>query len=151
MNHLVCDACRLTFYITDAGTSDLFHGTLQEYAPFHCNVCSGELTPFKGEDLPAETVTAYQWIPLTSEEFFGAQKGMGLPNERGCTKEVVEKLLLSSPVVRVICRSIPNTTRSVVEALVLENDYVIFMGSSAHGATVYRIVQLSQSGVSNAG
>lgn len=64
---------------------------------------------------------------------------MGLPAERECAAEIVEKVLTEQRIVGVKAATVPNTGRSVIESLELEDGTVLYLGSSVHGALVYRI------------
>ena len=66
-------------------------------------------------------------------------EGLGLPEERECAAEVVHLLLHSFPIRDAKVRSVPNTGRSVIDSIEFEDGTVMFLGSSVHGALVYRI------------
>lgn len=76
---------------------------------------------------------------LTPHEAFVAFHGMGVPNERECSPSAVQEAFRSSPVKKVHARMIKGSHRSCVDLIELENGMKIFLGSSAHGAVVYRI------------
>lgn len=78
-------------------------------------------------------------IPLTAQEAFLSLEGMGIPEERECAAEIVMSLLLKQSIKEVEAHTVPNTGRSVIESLTLDDGTTIYLGSSTHGALVYRI------------
>lgn len=85
----------------------------------------------EGKDRP--TVT------LTVREAFIAFSGAGLPDEQECSATRVEKLLYEHPISKVYTRHISGTNRCTLDRLELNDGTVLHLGSSSHGACVYRI------------
>jgi hypothetical protein len=133
---IVCRPCHAVFRVTDAGQSELFVEIVAE--GLCCPRCAGQVVSVKYKDIDDAVLNYFSIIDLLTEEFFRAQKGLGLPDERECDLETVQRLLTPS-LVHVVGRDIPNTGRAVIDRLELEDGTVLHLGASAHGAVVYRI------------
>lgn len=78
-------------------------------------------------------------VDLTLEEFFLYLEGMGLPEERLCSEEEVQKVFSTKKIKKVAVHTILNTTKSHIDHFVFEDGTKLYLGSSKHGAVVYRI------------
>ena len=76
---------------------------------------------------------------LTVEEAFHAFNGVGLPGEQECSAARVAELLKTNVVKDVSVRHISGTSRCVLDRIQLNNDVVLYLGASTHGACVYRV------------
>jgi hypothetical protein len=76
---------------------------------------------------------------LEVQEMFQALHGMGLPEERVCTHDVVQDLLLNHKIRTVAGYDVPGTKRFCIEWIEFENGTKAYFGASAHGALIYRI------------
>lgn len=106
---------------------------MQFSEPLVCPSCGGN-----------ETALAFQGDyrsdkELSSSELYRAVMGLGLPEERNCTKEAMEELLRGNPVRRIIGQTIPNTTRVNVEALELWDGTRVYFAPEGLGVTIFRI------------
>lgn len=96
---------------------------------------------------PAEFVAAadsdallnLELFEVTPQEAMAALNGLGLPAEQDCSATAVQQALLSSPVKKVSARPIRNSHRSILDCIELEDGTKVYLGSSAYGATAYRI------------
>jgi len=77
---------------------------------------------------------------LTAKEAFIAFSGAGMPGEQECSASRVEKLLTEHPITKVHTRHIRGTNRCTLDRLELADGTVLHLGSSTHGACVYRVV-----------
>lgn len=78
-------------------------------------------------------------LSLTPQEAFIAFAGGGLPDEQECSAAAVEKLLSGAQVKGVCARHIQGTNRCTIDYLELEGGVRMYLGSSVHGACVYRV------------
>lgn len=78
-------------------------------------------------------------VDLTPQEAFIAFSGAGLPGEAECSSTRVEKLLTEHPIMRVHTRHIRGTNRCTLDRLELDDGSILHLGSSVHGACVYRV------------
>ena len=89
--------------------------------------------------IEATALSVLDLVDLTPHEAFIAFHGMGLPAERECSPSAIQKAFEESPVKKVHARQIKGSHRSCVDLIELEDGTRVFLGSSAHGAVVYRI------------
>lgn len=78
---------------------------------------------------------------LTAQEAFVAFHGLGFPEERACSVEVLQELLTTQPVVRVVGSNITGAQTVHVDALELRDGTRVHLGAGASGAVVFRIVR----------
>lgn len=102
-----------------------------------CPECGGPCTKSKFIDQEARGARTIR--RLNPQEAHLVFEGMGFPEERACVDEIVAQELTTKRVVTVRGVTIPNTARTVVHELVLEDGTTMFFGASSHGAVVYRI------------
>lgn len=76
---------------------------------------------------------------LTPQEAFLALSGVGLPEEQDCSVTAVTSVLKRATIMEVVVRPIRNSSRSCLDCLILSDGTKVYLGSSVHGATVYRI------------
>jgi hypothetical protein len=109
---------------------------------FTCPDCGRKCQGFLEEDVSESVYDLLRIRDLTPFEAFSALvAGVGLPEDRQCSGEVIRALLKEHPVRKVVGQDIPNTTRFNLDYLELFDGTKIFFGSSAHGAIVYRITR----------
>jgi hypothetical protein len=88
---------------------------------------------------PPEMLARPGVLLLEAEELFAALNGLGLPEERVATKEVLEQLLLKHMVVNVRGETLPGTKRCRIDWLDLVDGSRVFFAAGGKGAVVYRI------------
>lgn len=76
---------------------------------------------------------------LTPQECFQALKGMGLPEEKQATIDVIVKCLEGKKIVSFEAEPVANSPRTVIRSILMEGGVRLYLGSSPQGATVYRI------------
>ncbi len=132
---LVCDNCKKCLHVV--GDSAELKELLEARDVYPCYACGEPCTsaPFADSSLLREL----QVIELSPMEAHLALEGMGLPSERECAAEIVRALFRENKVKDVAVRAIPHTGRSVVDSVEFVDGTTLFLGSSAHGALVYRI------------
>jgi hypothetical protein len=87
------------------------------------------------------------WRRIGVEEFFKALCGFGLPEEIGCTPDVVSALLKANPIVG-IDMAAAGEDRTAVYAIILDNNLRLHLVSSPDGPCIYKITR-TQHGDSN--
>jgi len=82
---------------------------------------------------------------LTSRVLYEACMGRGFPEERRCSPEVLENLLVNSYITSVKLRSVEvDEDRSIIESMTVDNGELrltIHFAMSNHGATVYKVIK----------
>jgi len=78
-------------------------------------------------------------VDLSPPEALAAFSGLGFPEERECGPASVRALMSGATVKSVKVRQVKNSHRSIIEFIELADGTRLFLGSSSHGATVYRI------------
>lgn len=132
---IICNNCKLGLRITDAQEEIQSMLVGRDHIPCPECQCPCTTAPFVDNAVLQEKRVR----SVTAMEAFLAIEGQGFPEERECAAEIVEKVLLEQRIKEVKVHSVPNTGRSVIELLTLEDGTVIYFGSSVHGALVYRI------------
>jgi hypothetical protein len=84
-------------------------------------------------------VEGIEFIDVNPQEAYAAVNGLGLPSERDCTAAAVMQLLTEKRVTRVSATQIRDSHRCIIEYLELEDGSRVYLGSSAYGATVFRV------------
>jgi len=118
-------------------------GPASEFWPdkFKCVRCDGAAQGALELEVDMEVMRKLKLVEVTAQELFTAQMGLGLPDEQGCDFTTVRNLFLNKRVVRVKGATVPNTNRSVLECLFFEDGTRLYLGSSPHGAVVYRLAK----------
>jgi hypothetical protein len=96
-----------------------------------CGTCERPLQAFDGVDTD---VAARE---LSTLEFYHFTLGLGLPEERENVVETAE-LCFSSLGVRAVLTPVAGTQRVLLEKLEFPNGVILYLGSSALGALIYR-------------
>ena len=137
--YILCPSC--TFGVRVTGSTEEIDGLLGPESPrrgvYLCPNCGTGCTraPFVDSGLLAtKHVRA-----LTPFEAHLLLEGMGFPEERDCVAETVVNELATKRVTAVRAFTVPNTTRTVVHSLTMDDGTTLFLSGSAHGAIVYRI------------
>lgn len=78
-------------------------------------------------------------VDVSPQEAYAAVNGLGMPVEKECSAAAVSQLLVEKRVVRVSASQIRGSHRCVLDFLELEDGTRVYIGSSAYGATVYRV------------
>ena len=78
---------------------------------------------------------------LSPQEAFAAFNGLGFPEERSCTMDVLQALLREQPIRRIIGKNISGAMTAHIDALELWDGTKIHLGAGSSGAVVYRIVR----------
>jgi hypothetical protein len=136
---ILCPKC--SFGIKVDGDPEEIENLLGErtdlYGHHQCPLCWAlcEKAPFADNAV----LGAKHMRTLTPYEAHLLFEGLGFPEERDCVAETVTDELLRKRIKAVKAKTVPNTTRAVVEQVVLEDDTTLFFSGSAQGALVYRI------------
>jgi hypothetical protein len=135
---IICEKCRFGLQVL-GGSEDIDH-LVGEGSPHwgrhQCPLCGGlcKAAPFAD----AAVTAAKHMRSLTPMEAHLLFEGMGFPEERDCVADIVKEEL-KKPIKRVKAFTVPNTNRSVLESLELEDGTTVFLSGCAEGALVYRI------------
>jgi len=133
--YVICTNCREGLRVV--GELAEVKSLIEDRAEHRCYACGGECEVglFADNDLIREK----RIRTLTPMEAHLALEGLGLPEERECAAEIVVGVFQQKKVTNVLARSVPNTGRSVIDSIEFEDGTTVFLGSSTHGALVYRI------------
>ena len=112
-------------------------------ASYPCPTCGEKLTALEETDVDPSAFTRLGLIDLTVTEAFAAFEGFGLPEEHGCSASTVVDQLTGAGVARVKVQDVPNTGRSIIEFIELDNGTRIYLGASTVGAVVYPVTRPS--------
>jgi len=143
--HIICMACKHGLCVSPGDISGRFseaesllgHGSEfypDKYPCWHCEE--------KAEFVPVADVAALRLVSIQDVsplEAMAAIHGLGLPAEQDCSAAAVERIFESQRVSRVFATSIRNSHRSILKIIEFEDGSKLHLGSSAFGATVYRI------------
>jgi len=132
---IICDSCPAGLRVV--GEAEEIRSLISGREKYSCYSCGDtvSLAPFADNDV----LRIKDVRTVSPMEAHLALEGLGLPEERECAAEIVASLLIHQKIKKVTTRSVPNTGRSVLEAIEFEDGTTMFLGSSAHGALVYRI------------
>lgn len=135
MIYLVCEKCQRCLRVSpgEGGEAEFMFSSGKEV----CWDCGKTLDVFSHMDM--RTARSLDIIDVSPAEALAAVSGVGLPNEQDCSLEAVNKLLQEHRVVRVSGSQIRNSHRSIINYLELDDGTKVYFGSSAYGATVYRV------------
>lgn len=112
------------------------------YQGTECLFCRSKETLHKEEvAIDPGLMQKLQMRDLSDVEFFGAIDGLGLPEERFCDLDTLQGVMVGKKVKLVVGKSIPNTSRTLIDYLILEDGSRIYFGAGAQGAVVYRLVK----------
>ena len=122
-------------HVDDVPEADSLIGPGSDWYPdnYPCPRC-GEKSSFNVRSDPMSRFT-----DLTPKEAFVAFSGVGLPSEQECSASKVRTLLLENKIKDVTTKHINGTSRCLLETIELDNGMVLYLGSSALGACVYRV------------
>lgn len=136
MIYVVCQSCQQGLRISPGkhGEAEALFGHGECFSCWECGKDTETLTAADPAALALSDI-----VDVSPEEAYAALNGLGLPRERECSAQAVTELLTSQRVVAVSARQIRNSHRCIVQQLELEDGTRIYLGSSAYGATVYRV------------
>ena len=144
MIFVVCAICKTGLRISpgEVGESEGLFGRQSDYYPnsYPCFRCEMPIAQF----IPAVDSKSLQSIELfdvTPKEAFAAMNGLGIPGEQDCSATAVQQLFEVQQVKRVQTRPIRNSHRCIVDHIELGDGTKVYLGSSAMGATVYRVAK----------
>jgi hypothetical protein len=67
--------------------------------------------------------------------------GVGLPEDRDCRKEIIEQVVLETPIRKVVGQDVPGTNRFNIDYMELWDGTRLYFGASGHGAIIYRVTR----------
>lgn len=139
---LTCGSCLLVVRVLgDRDQVDFLVGEKSGFWPdrYRCPRCDNRALATTLDRTPPELLAKDGILHLEAEELFAALNGLGLPEERIATKEVVEQLLLEHRVVRVGGSTSARTSRCQVDWLDLDDGTRLFFAAGGRGAVIYRV------------
>lgn len=87
---------------------------------------------------------------LTAKILYEACMGRGFPEERRCSPEVLENLLVNSYITSVKLKGVDvDEDRSIIESMTVDHEdlkITIHFAMSNHGATVYKVIKEAADG-----
>lgn len=115
-------------------------GSSSEFWPdkYTCPRCEGAARGALEADVPE--LHQFEVRDLSVQELYAALNGLGLPEERACTLELVNARLHESPVKRLVGVDIPGTDRCVLRQMELVDGTRFYFGAGPEGAVIYRHV-----------
>lgn len=139
MIYLSCDKCSVCLRISPGvdGEAESLFSEFSDILHINCWKCGGNLKLL--HSVPADAAKTLDTVDVTPQEAYAAMYGLGLPTERDCTAAAVVQLLTGKCVARVSTSQIRGSHRCVINFIELEDGTRLFMGSSAYGATIYRV------------
>lgn len=142
MIYIVCATCKAGLRIGPGAPNEskVLFGDGSDYYPdkypcFRCEKPEAKFVPA----MSSEALSQLELFDVTPMEAFAAMNGLGIPGEQDCSAAAVAKVMAGSTVKQVNVRQIRNSHRCLIDGIVLDNGVTLFMGSSALGATVYRV------------
>lgn len=143
MIHIVCTKCNLA--IRTVGEFNEIQHLLAEKSEWYpdkypCPAVECDGRAEYTESIAADAYQALDIHDLTPQEAFAAYYGLGLPEEQECGPLAVDKAF-EQKVSKVNARLIRGSNRSVIDSIEFEDGSVMYLGSSAAGALVYRIAK----------
>lgn len=138
---IVCQKCKCGLRISpgEEEEAETLFGRSSDFFPdrYPCFRC-GEFCSLVPAAQPA-ALTVLEIHDVSPAEAFAAFHGLGVPSEHECSPSALRDAFRNSPVKSLVSRPVRNSTRTVLEAILLEDGTKIYLGSSAEGAVVYRI------------
>jgi len=139
--YLLCHDCKKGLRISPGEPGEagnLFAGFVNEEGICRCFICQKPIARFYTAGVP-DALGQYDTYDVTPQEAFAALNGLGLPLERDCSATAVSCLFEQKRVEKVRTRPIRNSHRCILEWVQFEDGTRAYFGSSALGATIYRI------------
>lgn len=136
MIYVICEACQHGLRVSpgEHGEAEALFGHGEVFECWECGRATETLVSADSLFASVGNIT-----DVSPTEAFAALHGLGLPQERDCTALAVADLLTTKRVVEVSVKQIRNSHRCVIGRLELEDGTRVYLGSSAYGATVYRV------------
>jgi len=142
---LICMGCHKGLRVSPGDSdsnqteSEAMFGEHTEYYPdkYPCVWCEDKM-----HFVPAASLSTLSTVPLydvTPREAFAAIQGLGLPGEKDCSAAAVRILLEDAVIGRVSTKQIRGSHRCILDFIELGDGTRIYVGSSAYGATVYKV------------
>jgi hypothetical protein len=142
MNIIFCPNCHFALRVLgEQDKASMLIGTKSDFWPdgYICPKCEGKAKHFLEHEVDKDIWPLLQIRELTSEEAFSALHGVGLPEERVCTKEAIEETLKTKKISGIVGESLPHTERYILRRICFEDGSCMHLACGAGGATVYRI------------
>ncbi len=138
---IVCNSCPCVLRIApgDDGEAESLIGPSSEWHPdkYVCPKCGEPAAISTCVDVIANQVRTV--IDVTPMEAFIALSGAGLPEEHDCGPTAVEQLFTMKKIKGMATRLIHGSNRCIIDVVEFEDGTKAHFGSSALGATIFRI------------
>ena len=105
---------------------------------FPCPVCEANVIACMEDELDPAAVVQLAPREITAVELYAAQQGMGLPEEKDCSRRVVLDAFKKG-VKQVVGYQLKGTSRFVLTQLQFEDGTRMFLAASSYGALIYRM------------
>jgi hypothetical protein len=106
---------------------------------YPCLKCGKHARGMVEEAADPRVLATMELRDLTPHEAFSAFNGFGLPEEQSCSLEAVSKLLLGTPIRKVVGSNVRGAQRTIIDSLELWDGTRVYFGAGAEGAVIYRI------------
>ena len=144
MIFVVCALCKAGLRIGpgEEGESETLFGEQSDYYPnsYPCFRCEQNIAQFITA-VDSQSLQSIELFDVTPKEAFAAMNGLGLPGEQDCSAKAIQRLFEMQKVARVQTRPIRNSHRCLIDFIELDDRTRVYIGSSALGATVYRVAK----------
>jgi hypothetical protein len=140
---LACTACSSALRVGgDPAEGRGLVGQESEFWPdrYPCFRCGGRAEAFAEPEVSPEALRALSIVNVTAEEAYAALLGLGTPEERAVSDELVEGLFRAHGA-RVRGRQIAGVLRYVVDFIELSCGTRIHFAPSPQGAVIYRVTK----------
>jgi hypothetical protein len=139
---LACLTCHLALRTTGEPVEvDFLVGMRSDWYPdrYPCprSGCKGTMT--LTDVIESKVLPLLEIHDVNPQECFQALKGMGLPEEKKATLDLVVKHLEGKTIQSIEVEPVSNALRTVVRSILMADGTRLYFGSSPQGATVYRI------------
>jgi len=146
---VVCTKCKCGLRISPGDQQgaipegEALFGKHSEFFPdkYPCLRCNEHMSFVPAAE--PQALSALDLYDVNPQEAMAAMHGLGLPTERDCSAAAVAVLLSGGLITSVRTKQIRNSHRCVLEYIELACGTKVYVGSSAYGATVYRVVHPS--------
>jgi hypothetical protein len=129
-----CDTCGLAYEVSRTDRDLHLLSIIMPCPSFEC-----------GGGILVVNETATTPKRLTSKILYEACMGRGFPEERRCSPEVLEKLLVGSGITSVKLKAVgADEDRSIIESMTIRHEdlkFTLHFAMSNHGATVYKVIK----------
>lgn len=138
---IACPACSKAIRVVgDPEQIDHLLGSRSEFAPdnYHCFACGKPATGHMEPEVEAQVLARLDIHELIPEEALAALHGLGLPDERSCYKEELERIF-GDHGIKLKGRQHHGLPRYYLDWLELQDGTRVFLAPSPRGVCIFRV------------